>query len=486
MDKLIKERLDKLEQIRSLNIEPYPYSFDIKDYSKDLLDKFSKLEKGEKSKTKVSLAGRIMNLRKMGKASFGNLKDSKGDIQFYIKEEDVGSDTYNIFNLTDIGDIIGIKGLVFKTQKGEISIYVKEFNFLTKCLRTLPEKWHGLKDKEERYRKRYLDLLMNPEVKETFEKREKIIDSIRALLKAKGFLEVDTPYLQMIYGGAEARPFKTHLNTLNTDLFLAIPPELYLKRLTVGGIDKVFTIARNFRNEGIDKWHNPEFTMIEIYQAYTDYNGMMDLFEEIYEDTCKKVLGSTKVKFQEHVIDFKRPWKRMTMAEAIEKYAKINVLKMSEKELLNFAKEKKIDHKEEKWGNLVAAIFEHSCEEHLIQPIFIIDHPKETTPLCKIHRKDPRLIERFEPFCMGSELGNAYSELNDPIIQEKLLEEQQERLTKGDVEANPYDGEFVEALYHGMPPTGGIGLGIDRMVILLTGSQSIREVIFFPFMKAKD
>ena len=347
----------------------------------------------------------------------------------------------------------------------------------------MPEKWHGLQDKEERYRKRYLDLIMNPEVKEVFVKREKIIDSIRELLKSKGFLEVDTPYLQTIYGGAEARPFKTHLNALNIDLFLAISPELHLKRLTVGGMDRVFTIARNFRNEGIDKWHNPEFTMMEIYAAYWDYNDMMKLVEEIYENACKKANGTTKVKIGEVVLDFKAPWKRMTMAEAIKKYAGIDVLKMDAGELAEFADEKRVEYKEKNWGLLVASIFEHFCEKELIQPVFITDQPKETTPLCKLHRKDKRLIERFEPLAMGAELGNAYSELNDPILQKKLLQEQAERLKKGDAEAHPYDKDFVEALEVGLPPTGGLGLGIDRMMILLCGQQSIRDVILFPFMK---
>jgi lysyl-tRNA synthetase class 2 len=327
---------------------------------------------------------------------------------------------------------------------------------------------------------------MDPSIKEVFIKREKIIDAIREFLKSKGFVEVDTPYLQTVYGGAAARPFKTHLNALDMDLFLAISPELYLKRLTVGGLDKVFSIARNFRNEGIDKWHNPEFTMMELYQAYVDYNEMMSLFESIYEYACKKVLGTTKVKIGEVTLDFKAPWKRMTMAEAIKKSAGIDVLKMTEKELLKFADEKHIEYKEKNWGMLVAAIFEHFCEKEIIQPTFITDHPKETTPLCKLHRKDARLIERFEPFCFGTELGNAYSELNDPVLQKKLLEEQSEKLKKGSEEAHPYDKDFVNALEVGLPPTGGLGLGIDRMMILLLGQQSIRDIILFPFMKPEQ
>jgi lysyl-tRNA synthetase class 2 len=347
----------------------------------------------------------------------------------------------------------------------------------------MPEKWHGLTDKEERYRKRYLDLMMNPEIKGIFEKREKIIDAIRELLKKKGFIEVDTPYLQAIYGGAEARPFKTHLHALDMSLFMAISPELYLKRLIVGGFEKVFTIARNFRNEGIDRWHNPEFTMMEIYEAYSDYNDMMDLTEEIFEYACKKVLGTTKITVQGTEIDFKRPWKRMTMAEAIEKYAKINVLKMDEKKLMDFVKKNHIEAKGKSWGWLVQSVFEHFCEKELIQPIFITDHPKETTPLCKIHRKDDRLIERFEPFCLGAEIANAYSELNDPVVQEEFFNEQVKRAKAGDEEAHPFDADFLNAMKYGMPPTGGLGIGIDRMIILLTASDSIRDIILFPFMK---
>ena len=369
-----------------------------------------------------------------------------------------------------------------------MSILIKKLEILAKSVLPLPEKWHGLQDKEERYRKRYLDLVMNPQIKEVFEKREKITDSIRDFLKKRNFNEVDTPYLQTIYGGANAKPFKTHLNYLDIDLFLSISPELYLKRLIVGGYEKVFTIARNFRNEGIDRWHNPEFTMMEIYQAYADYNDMMKLFEDIYEYAAKKINGTTKVKFRGKEIDFKAPWKKMTMQEAIKKFAKINIEKMNEDELEKFAKKNNVKYKEKTWGWLVQAIFEDLCEDKIEQPIFILDHPLETTPLCKMHRNDKlcRLIERFEPFCMGSELGNAYSELNDPVLQRKLFEEQQKSLSKGDEEANPLDEDFLNAIEIGLPPTGGMGLGIDRMIMLLTGQDSIRDVILFPFMKPEE
>ncbi len=483
-EQIIEQRKKKIEELRKQGINPYPYSYDVKDFAGELQEKYKELKNEERAGKTAQIAGRLIAKRDLGKISFGKIRDYTGEIQIVLQNEETPEEKLSFFKkFVDIGDFIGVKGEIFRTKRGELSILVKDVEILTKTLKPLPEKWHGLKDKEERYRKRYLDLIMNPEVREVFIKREKIIDAIRELLKKKGFVEVETPYLQTIYGGAEARPFKTHLNALDIDLYLAISPELYLKRLIVGGFDKVFTIARNFRNEGIDRWHNPEFTMMEVYQAYADYNDMMKLFEEIYEYACKKVLGTTKVKVQGQGIDFKRPWKRMTMAEAIKKFVGIDVLNMSEEELLEFAEKNNIEYKEKTWGWLVAAIFEELCEDKIIQPTFIIDHPKETTPLCKVHRKDPRLIERFEPFCMGTELGNAYSELNDPQLQKQLLEEQQKKLNKGDEEANPYDKDFVNALEIGMPPTGGLGLGIDRMIILLTGQNSIRDVILFPFMK---
>ena len=483
-EEIKSERLKKIKELRAQGINPYPYSYEVKDLSSNLQDKYKKLKSGEKTKDHAKIAGRIINIRDLGKIIFSPVQDGRGKIQAILQDGETPDNVIEFFKkYADSGDFFGFEGIIFRTQRGELSVMVKKLELLSKSIFPLPDKWHGLEDKEERYRKRYLDMLMNPEVKDTFVKREKIIDSIREYLKSKGFIEVDTPYLQTVYGGAEARPFKTHMNALNIDLFLAISPELHLKRLTVGGLDKVFTIARNFRNEGIDKWHNPEFTMMEAYQAYADYNDMMELFEGIYENACKKVLGTTKVKIGDITLDFKAPWKKMTMAEAIKKYADIDVLKMDEKELLDFVEEKGVEYKDKNWGMLVASIFEHFCEKEIIQPTFIIDHPKETTPLCKLHRKDSRLVERFEPFCLGTELGNAYSELNDPILQKKLLEEQQEKLKKGNEEANPYDDDFVNALEIGLPPTGGLGLGIDRMIILLTAQKSIRDVILFPFMK---
>lgn len=484
-DEIVKERMKKLSELKKEKINPYPHTFNKKDNNRDLQEKYKKLGKEKFGKGAV-VAGRVMMVRDLGKISFASLMDSTGTLQVVLQEKLTPKKTVDFFKkYVDSGDFIGVSGKVFRTKRGELSVLANSVEILSKSILPLPEKWHGLQDKEERYRKRYLDLIMNPKIKDVFEKREKIMEAIREFLKKDGFKEVDTPYLQTLYGGASAKPFKTHMNALNIDLYLAISPELYLKRLIVGGYEKVFTIARNFRNEGMDKWHNPEFTMMEIYQAYSDYNDMMNLFEELYEYVSKKVNGSTKVDFNGKVIDFKRPWKRMTMAEAIKKYAKINVYKMDATKLKKFVSENRIECKEDSRGWLVQGIFEHFCEGKIEQPTFILDHPFETTPLCKTHRDKKRghLIERFEPFCMGTELGNAYSELNDPILQRRLLEEQQKLLKRGDKEANPFDEDFINAIEIGMPPTGGIGLGVDRMVMLLTGQDSIRDVLLFPFMK---
>ena len=483
-DEMIKERLRKIEELRKNKIEPYPYYFAKKDNAFELQEKYKKLKAEERTKNKAVVAGRVMIIRDIGKLIFVDLRDGTGKIQLQLQKDETSSKEIEFFKkYIDTGDFIGVSGLIIKTRTGELSILVQKVELLSKTILPLPEKWHGLQDKEERYRKRYLDLIMNPDVKKVFLVREKIIDAIRELLKQKEFVETDTPYLQTVYGGAEARPFETHLHALDIPLYLSISPELYLKRLIIGGFEKVFTIARNFRNEGIDKWHNPEFTMMEIYQSYADYNDMMDLTEEIFEYVLKNIYGKSKIEYQGQVLDFKRPWKRMTMAEAIKKYAEIDVLKRSASELKKFVEKNHVECKDEGWGWLVQAIFEHFCEKQLIQPTFITDHPKETTPLCKKHRKDERLIERFEAFCMGTELANAYSELNDSRIQRKLFEEQLKRKKEGDEEAHPFDSDFLEALEYGMPPTGGLGIGIDRMIMLLTNSESIRDIILFPFMK---
>jgi len=488
-EEMIKERLKILEEFRKSGKNPYPHIYKKKDNAGRLQEEYKKLKNEEFGK-KTSVAGRIMAIRSFGKLVFMKLVDGSGEIQlvFIPKKGNIEMEkkVKETAKIVDVGDIVGVEGKVFRTKRGELSVMAEEIKMLAKSIKPLPEKWHGLKDKEERYRKRYLDLIMNPEVKEVFDKREKIMESIREFLKKKGFCEVETPYLNTIYGGALARPFETHLNALDIKLYLAVSPELYLKRLIVGGYEKVFTISRNFRNEGIDRWHNPEFSMMELYQAYADYNDMMNLFEEIYEYVAKKVNGTTKVKFRGKNIDFKMPWKRLTMAQAIKTYAKMDIEKMGEKAVLDYVKKNKIELKEETWGWAVQALFEHYCQDKIENPTFILDHPLETTPLCKTHRNGSRfcqLIERFEPFCMGTELGNAYSELNDPIMQRRLLEEQAKLLEKGDKEANPLDEDFINAIETGMPPTGGMGLGIDRMVMLLTGQDSIRDVILFPFMK---
>ena len=484
-EQIVNERKRKLKELRGL-VNPYPHRFDVKDYSEDVKEKYKGLKNDERTKSRVRVAGRVMTVRNLGKLIFATVQDSKGKMQIILQKGITGDGDFGIFKkYVDAGDFVGVEGLVMKSRTGEVSVLVKKSRVLSKSLLPLPEKWHGLKDDEERYRKRYLDLVMNPGVREVFNKRTVILDSIRELLKKKGMVEVDTPFLQTLYGGAAAKPFETHLNALDIDLYLAISPELYLKRLIVGGYDKVYTMSRNFRNEGIDRWHNPEFTMMEIYCSYWDYNDMMDLMEEIYEYVAKKVNGSTKVEFRGKTVDFKRPWKKMTMLQAIKKWAKIDIDKMSDKEISSFVKKNKIDSKENNWGWNVQAIFEHFCEEKIEQPTFIIDHPLETTPLCKTHRNEKlcHLIERFEPFCMGAELGNAYSELNDPELQRELLEKQQGMLKKGDEEANPLDKDFLNAIETGMPPTGGIGIGIDRMVMLLTGQDSIKDVILFPFMR---
>ncbi len=482
INQLIQERLNKLDKISKIQ-DPFPHNFE---KSKHSITKIKENHQNLKPQThtgkKYNVAGRIILLRNMGKVVFITIKDELESIQLFIKKDETKN--FELVKLLDIGDFVGAEGEAFTTKVGELSIYTAKLHFLSKSIRPLPDKHKGLQDVELRYRKRYLDLLVNSSTQQTFIKRTQILNAVREYLNKQGFLEVETPILHPVYGGANARPFKTYHNELKQDLFLRISPELYLKRLIIGGLSKVYDINKNFRNEGIDTTHNPEFTMLEAYKTYADYNDMMDLFEKIFEYTAIKANGSTKVKYQGQSLDFKAPWPRVTMLDSIKQHAKIDASKMSEKQLLEHVKKNKIKFdKQESWGNLVQAIFEHHCEEKIIQPTFIIDHPKETTPLCKLHREDNRLIERFEPFCMGMELGNAYSELNDPLLQKKLLEEQAKELKKGDLEANPFDADFIEAMEYGMPPTGGIGLGIDRMVMLLLDQNSIRDVILFPTLK---
>ncbi|RLE44611.1 lysine--tRNA ligase [Candidatus Woesearchaeota archaeon] len=483
---LIKERLKKLEAIRKLGINPYPYKFPVNGKAAELKKEYERLKEGEKSEEIYSVAGRVMSLRIMGGASFGHIEDFSGRIQFYIKKDE-GKKQYKLLGLLDIGDIIGVEGPIFKTKTGEVTIWTKKLTLLAKGLRPLPEKWHGLKDPEIRYRQRYLDLIMNRDVKERFVKRTQIINAVREFLNLQGFHEVETPILQTAYGGAAAEPFITHLNALDMDLFLSISPELYLKRLLIGGYEKVYTICKNFRNEGIDRTHNPEFTMMECYQAYADYEDMMKLTEEMIEYVVKKINdGKTKVRYGDYNLDFKTPWKRMHMATAIKKLTKVDVNKLNDNELKDTAAEMGVQfERNASRDEIVDEIFQQKVQEHLIQPTFITDYPKSICPLTKAHRKNPALAERFEGFVCGMELANAYSELNDPIEQRKRFEEQEKKRKKGKKEVYPADYDFITALEYGMPPTGGLGIGIDRLVMVLTNAPSIREVIFFPLLKPK-
>lgn len=483
---LIRERLEKLRKIRELGVEPYPYSFTDYTFSTQILDENKKLEEGEKTRKTVTVMGRIMTLRDMGKAAFAHIQDQEGQIQIYVREEDLKN--FSIFKLIDLGDIVGVKGTIFKTKKGEITVWAKEFTLLAKSLRPLPEKFHGLQDTEIRFRQREVDLIANRDVKKTFLLRSKILSAIRAFLDEKGFVEVEIPTLQPVYGGANAKPFTTHINAWNMDLYLSVSPELYLKRLIVGGYEKVYTLCKNFRNEGADKTHNPEFTTMECYWSGADYNDMMELTEELYEFVCKKVLGTTEIEYQGRKISFKKGWKRLTMDDALKKYGSIDVEKLSDKELFALLDKHKVEYdtKLTTRGLAIAALFEALCEEQLIQPTFIIDYPKDTSPLCKLKRGNPELIERFEPYINGWEVGNAYSELTDPLLQRTLFDQQVERGRGGDEEAHQKDEDFLRAIEFGLPPTGGLGLGVDRMVMLLTNAPTIREVIFFPTMKPES
>ncbi len=485
-------KLRKLHELRNSGVNPYPYTFSQTHKSTEILTRYASLKNEEHAPVKdisPKVAGRIMLKRIMGKASFIHLQDELGRIQLYLSQDNLGEELYGlIIKKTDIGDILGVQGTVFRTKMGELTIKVTTAEILCKSLLPLPEKFHGLKDIELKYRQRYLDLIMNQDVKTVFVKRSKMIKVIRDYFIEKGFMEVETPVLQTIYGGANAKPFVTHINTWNMKMFMSVSPELFLKRLMVGGFEKVFTICKNFRNEDVDTTHNPEFTMLEIYQAYVDYKTMMEYLEQVYERACIAMHGSTKVKHmhkgEEVIIDFKAPWKRMTLLDAIKHYGKVDATKMTVEHLIPILKQHKIEYsKDLTWGEAVQRLFEELVEQHLIQPVHITDHPVETTPLCKTHQTDKRLIERFESFCIGMEISNAYSELNDPIIQRALLEEQAAKLRAGGEENHPMDEDFVNAIEYGMPPAGGMGFGIDRMAIILTGVESIRDVIFFPTMK---
>jgi lysyl-tRNA synthetase class 2 len=477
-------QLKELEEIRKMGFDPYPYKFDRTHRINEVIEKYSKIKPGEKiENVKISVAGRIKSKRHHGKLSFAHIEDFSGSIQAFVGADNVSEKEYELFSKLNIGDIIGVEGGIIKTVKGELSILVKKLILLSKAVRTLPSQWYGLKDVEIRYRQRYLDLIMNKESRKIFVMRTNIISAIREFLDSKGFIEVETPILQPIYGGAAAKPFKTMLNELKMEVFLRTADELYLKRLIVGGFDAVYEISKDFRNESIDMKHNPEFTMLELYKSYLDYNGVMDLFEEMVSFVAKKVLGTTKIEYQGHKIDLSK-WERLPIIDAIKKYLNEDVSKMDLEKLRKTAGKLKIEISDEMTkGEIITALFE-SFEKKIIEPTFITDYPKETTPLCKLKRGNPDFIERFEPFACGLELGNAYSELNDPIEQKKLLEEQvkiRKKVEEPWTEA--LDEDFIRALEYGMPPLGGLGVGIDRLVMLFTNTASIKDVILFPFMK---
>lgn len=496
INQLIKRRLEELEELKSKGVEPYAYDYPVDSYSIEIKENYTESEDG--SVKNVVIAGRIMTLRRMGKASFAHIQDAKGRIQIYLKKDDIG-EIYEAFKLFDIGDIIGVKGYVFKTKTGEISIHVKEISLLAKSVRPIPIAkevtdeagnkviYDQFADKELRYRQRYVDLIVNPEVKDVFIKRSKIISAIRNYLDIKGILEVETPVLQPLYGGASARPFVTHHNALDIPLYLRIADELYLKRLIVGGFDGVYEISKDFRNEGMDKTHNPEFTMLELYVAYKDYEWMMNFVEDMVFELCNKVFGSTEFDFDGEKISFEKPWKRVSMFNAILEKTGLDTIKASDEEIKAVAKKVGADISGYKSrGKLIDEIFEITVQNELRQPTFVYDYPIETSPLAKKHRTHEGLVERFEGFVVGKEICNAFSELNDPFDQKTRFESQVKERESGDDEAQTFDEDFVRALEYGMPPTAGLGIGIDRLVMLLTGQTSIRDVLLFPQMKPDE
>ncbi len=489
----VEARLVKLEKFRAMGVNPYPYKFDVTHNSQELVEQKESLNDSE---TVIRFAGRVVRYNRKGKMCFMHLKDQFGRMQAVAARNLVTDENYEVVKLFDIGDWVGVEGTLFTTQKGEYSVKASTMSILSKSVRPLPipkEKrnedgtvtvFDEFKDVETRYRQRYIDLTLNDSVREVFFKRTKIVQSIRDYLIGHKYMEVETPVLQSIYGGANARPFTTHHNAAGLELFMRVSNELYLKRCIVGGLERVFEFAKDFRNEGMDKTHNPEFTLLEFYEAYADYNDMMTHFETIYEKACIAANGTTKINFQGQEIDIKAPWPRLTCYEAIEKFAGFKVAEMSDDEIKAAIDSHEI-HMDGEWsrGRAILALFEELCEDKLIQPHFIIDFPKESTPLCKAHRSNPDLVEQFEPYINGWEVGNAYSELNDPIKQREAFEDQLERGRGGEDETHPLDENFLHAIESGMPPTGGVGIGIDRMVMILTDSPTIRDVLLFPLMK---
>ena len=484
LNHVLKARRDKLAELQAAGKDPFQITkYDVTAHSMDIKEHYEEWEGKE-----ASIAGRLMFKRVMGKASFCNIQDLKGNIQVYVARDSIGEDAYKDFKKMDIGDIVGVKGKAFTTKTGEISVHADEVTLLSKSLQVLPEKFHGLTDTDMRYRQRYVDLIMNTDVKDTFIKRSKILAAIRKYLGGEGFMEVETPMLVANAGGAAARPFETHFNALNEDLKLRISLELYLKRLIVGGLERVYEIGRVFRNEGLDTRHNPEFTLMELYQAYTDYHGMMDLTENLYRFVAQEVLGTTKIVYNGIEMNLGKPFERITMVDAVKKYSGVDFNEIHTlEEARAVAKEKNIAFEERhKKGDIINLFFEEFVEEHLLQPTFVMDHPVEISPLTKKKPENPDYVERFEFFMNGWEMANAYSELNDPIDQRERFKAQEELFAAGDEEANHTDEDFLNALEIGMPPTGGIGFGIDRMCMLLTNSAAIRDVLLFPTMKSLD
>ena len=480
----VKARFDKLKILQDMGRDPFEITTSDRDTNcLEIAEKFDELE----GKT-VIIAGRVMSKRGKGKVTFLDIHDLSGKVQVFAKRDDLGEDEYAILKRWDIGDIVEVKGFVFKTQMGEVSVHAEAVKLLSKSLQPLPEKYHGLTNTDMRYRQRYTDLIMNADVRDTFLKRSKIISTIRSFLDKENFIEVETPMLVSNAGGAAARPFFTHFNALDEDLKLRISLELYLKRLIVGGLERVYEIGRVFRNEGVDTRHNPEFTLMELYQAYTDYNGMMDLTERMYRHVAKEVTGSEQVVYGEHTIDFSKPFERITMVDAVKQYAKVDWNEVEDLEAARKAADKlHVEYEDRhKKGEILSLIFEEYVEEHLIQPTFVMDHPIEISPLTKKKPDNPEYVERFEMFINGWEMANAYSELNDPIDQRERFKAQEEALAQGDEEANTTDEDFLNALEIGMPPTGGIGYGIDRLAMIMTNSPAIRDVILFPTMKSLD
>ena len=484
INQLLKVRREKLANLQAEGKDPFVITkYDVTHHSMEIKDNYDTLEGKE-----VSVAGRMMFKRVMGKASFCNIQDLQGNIQSYVARDDIGEDSYKDFKKYDVGDILGIKGFVFKTKTGEISIHAKEVTLLSKSLQILPEKYHGLTDTDTRYRQRYVDLIMNEDVKDTFIKRSKVISSIRRYLDGQGFMEVETPMLVSNAGGAAARPFETHFNALDEDLKLRISLELYLKRLIVGGMERVYEIGRVFRNEGLDTRHNPEFTLMELYQAYTDYHGMMDLTENMYRYVAQTVLGTTTISYNGIEMDLGKPFERITMVDAVKKYSGVDWNEIKDLEAARAAaREHHIEYEERhKKGDILNLFFEEFVEEHLIQPTLVMDMPRDISPLAKTHRSNPRLVEHFDAYIAGMEMGCAYSELSNPLEQRARFEAQCADREAGDDEAQMLDEDFVVALENGFPPSGGMGMGIDRLAILLTGASTIRDVIAFPTLRKRD